>query len=138
MYLLDTNILSEFLRRTPNPRVIERVAAVPSTDLWTSAVCVMELRLGAMQRPDAALFWARVLREVLALIQIEPFAGDAARHAGDVLAVLEAKGLPIGVEDVQIAATALARGWIMVTANTRHFRRIPGLLVDDWTRADEG
>jgi len=52
--------------------------------------------------------------------------------AGDLLALLERRGEPIGLPDALIAATALNAGFTVVTANTRHFRRIPHLKVENW------
>jgi tRNA(fMet)-specific endonuclease VapC len=49
-----------------------------------------------------------------------------------LLAALEAKGKPIGIEDVWIAATALEHGLTVVTRNLKHFQRIPGLRTESW------
>jgi predicted nucleic acid-binding protein len=95
-YLLHTNVLSEIACKRPNPAVVERARAVPAIALRTSAVCVMELRFGAMRRTDGA-------------------------------------GQHLGTEDAQIGGTALSRGLVLVTANVRHFSRIAGLRVEDWT-----
>jgi hypothetical protein len=54
-------------------------------------------------------------------------------HAGDIRAVLERQGMPIGPYDCLIAAQARCRGATLVTANGREFDRVPGLLVADWT-----
>jgi tRNA(fMet)-specific endonuclease VapC len=57
--------------------------------------------------------------------------GEAeAVRAGDLLALLDSKGVPIGTEDVLIGATALLAGLSVVTRNVRHFDRIPGLKVE--------
>lgn len=53
-------------------------------------------------------------------------------RAGDLLAALERRGQPIGLEDVLIGATALAGSLTVVTRNLRHFARIPGLAVESW------
>lgn len=66
-------------------------------------------------------------------IEVVPFASDDARAAGVVRANLEARGLQIGPYDLLIAAQALARGAIVVTANVREFGRVDGLPVEDWT-----
>ena len=50
-------------------------------------------------------------------------------------ASLEAAGTPIGANDLLIAAQALAAGQVVVTANLREFRRVPGLPVEDWSAA---
>jgi len=134
VYLLATNILSEFVRLRPNPGVMGRVRAVPAQQLFTSSVCIMELRFGAMRRNDGAEVWTRLVGQIVSRVRTVPFDKAAAEHAGDILAELEQSGQPIGIEDAQIAATALAFGLTVITANTRHFSRVPGLAHDDWIR----
>lgn len=51
MYLLDTNIISEFLKKKPNKNLIGKVEAVPAASLYTASICVMELRYGALRTP---------------------------------------------------------------------------------------
>ena len=51
----------------------------------------------------------------------------------DIRAVLERQGEPIGEMDMMIAASALSGGYVLVTNNTRHFRRVPGLTIENWT-----
>jgi tRNA(fMet)-specific endonuclease VapC len=137
VYLLDTNVLSEFARRRPNPNVVARARAIAATRLMTSSICVMELRHGAMLRPDGPTFWARLVEEVVSRVRVVPFDATAAERAGDILAALERLGQPIGIEDAQIAATAMASGLVVVTASARHFCRVPGLAHEDWTRSPE-
>ena len=55
------------------------------------------------------------------------------RAAGAIRSELEAQGLPIGPYDVLIAGQALARGLVLVTANTREFARVEGLAIEDWS-----
>lgn len=52
--------------------------------------------------------------------------------AADVLAQLKKMGLPIGIEDVLIAATAISRRLVVVTGNERHFAQVKGLVVENW------
>lgn len=131
-YLLDTNILSEALKKRPEPRVLEKLRATPPRALATSVVCVAELRYGAARHPQGMRLWDRIAREVLSRIRILPFGEAEAIRAGDLLAALESRGTPIGVEDVLIGATALQEHLTVVTRNTRHFRKIPGLEVESW------
>ena len=70
MYLLDTNILSEFIRRRPDPHLIERIRSQPPDNLFSSSVCVMELRMGSALRNDFDVFWKRVCREILSRVRI--------------------------------------------------------------------
>ena len=57
----------------------------------------------------------------------------AAQTTARLRAVLRARGTPIGPYDAMIAGTALARGLVMVTANTDEFRRVEGLELEDWS-----
>ena len=65
--------------------------------------------------------------------EIVPFDAADARAAGAIRADLAARGLPIGPYDVLIAGQALARGLVLVTANTREFARVEGFAIEDWS-----
>jgi len=65
-------------------------------------------------------------------IQILSFGYQEAMKAAELLDALYASGRPIGTEDTMIAATAMSHGLILVTANTQHFLRIPGLQSENW------
>jgi len=131
-YLLDTNVLSEVLKKRPEPKVLDKLRSVPARGIATSAVCVAELRYGAAPNPGRAGLWQRISREVLVRVRILPFGEAEAVRAGDLLALLESEGVPIGTEDVLIGATALEAGLTVVTRNVKHFDRIPGLTVESW------
>lgn len=131
-YLLDTNVLSELVRKHPSPGVVERLEAVPAAQLHTSSVCVMELRFGTARRPNGATLWARIRRDVLGRVTILPLGIDEAVAAGEILADLERVGERIGVEDVLIAATARTKALTVVTRNVRHLSRVRDLGVEDW------
>jgi len=134
-YLLDTNVLSEVLKRRPSERMLAKLRAAPATALATSSICVMELRFGATRTPGGAALWHRISRDVLALVRVLPVGLDEAVRAGELLAVLEQRGEPIGVEDVLIAATAQVNELIVVTRNERQFARVPELAVENWWHA---
>ena len=131
-YLLDTNVLSEVIRKDPNQGLLQRLGNVAPRDSVTSVVCVAELRHGAARVAHGARLWERIAREVLSRIDILPLGEAEAIRAGDLLATLEAQGEPIGMEDVWIGATALEHSLTVVTRNLKHFRRIPGLVSQSW------
>jgi tRNA(fMet)-specific endonuclease VapC len=135
-YLLDTNVLSEVLKRRPSDRMLAKLRAAPATALATSSVCVMELRFGAARSPGGSALWSRISRDVLALVRIFPVGADEAIRAGEVLAALEARGESIGVEDVLIAATAQVNDLVVVTRNEPHFARVRGLTVENGGTGD--
>ena len=92
----------------------------------------MELRHGAVRSPHANALWSRIESSILKHVSILEVRTDDAVLAGDLLAHLWSVGKPVEVEDVLIAASALSRGFTVVTHNVSHFRRIPGLKVEDW------
>lgn len=122
MHLLDTNVLSELLKKKPQPAVVRALNTIPAGDLFTSSLCIMELRRGSRRRADAEALWERIERQLLARVQILPFAEREAVLAGDITAELESAGLPVGTEDALIAASAMANGLIVApaTASTLH------------------
>ncbi len=134
MYLLDTNILSELIKKRPNPHLIERLRSQFPDSLFTSCVCVMELRTGSALREDFDVFWEKIYEEILSTVGIIPIGMDEAVAAGDILANLRKTGKILGIEDVLIAASAITHSFTVVTANVRHFSRIKGVTVENWLR----
>jgi predicted nucleic acid-binding protein len=131
-YLLDTNVLSELLKKRPSSAVLERVGGIPRENLTTSSICITELRFGAARRPQGDALWTRIAGEVLPGIQILPLAQEEAERAGDLMAILESRGRMIGIEDILIGATALVHNLVVATRNVRHFDRIDGLTIENW------
>lgn len=131
-FLLDTNVLSEVIKKRPDAGVMERLRRVPGEGLFTAAICVTELRYGAARHPRGAAIWRRIESEILPRLRVLPLAMREALRAGELLSDLESRGERIGLEDVLIAATALENGLTAVTRNLKHLRRIPGLLAESW------
>ncbi len=132
MYLLDTNILSELIKKRPSPNLIRHLQLKAPQDFFTSSICVLELRFGSALRPDFESFWTKIEEQVLSRVTVIPFGYKEALIAGDILSGLKKKGQLIGLEDILIGATALANRLVVVTGNIRHFRRIQGLKVENW------
>lgn len=132
MYLLDTNVLSHLVRKRANPALLRRLREQPAEALFTSCICAMELRHGAVRRDDQGVLWRGIEREILARVQVLGVGMEEALLAGDVMAYLWSMGKPIDVEDVLIGATALSHRLTVVTENLAHFQRIPNLRVESW------
>ncbi len=130
--LLDTNVLSEVIKKVPSESVMAHLRALPAEAMFTSAVCVMEMYFGAARHPHGELLWKRIERDVLSRVAVLPIGDNEAKRAGAILANLEVRGERIGVEDVLIAATALERGLVVSTRNLRHLGRVKGLVVENW------
>ncbi|MGI8551161.1 MAG: PIN domain-containing protein [Dehalococcoidia bacterium] len=128
--LLDTDTLVEALRG--HPRVTRKLGE-PSTGEVpaTAAVTLAELYYGAARsaRPLEGAQGILVLLHGLRMIPVEERVGA---RFGILKAELRARGQLIPDFDLLIAATALVHDRTLVTHNTRHFSRIPGLSLLDW------
>ena len=136
MICLDTNIIiaainqhaaavRQRLMKTLHEGTIVGIPTVVLYELWYG----IKKSARAQQNIDA-------LDNFLALdVTRWPFELEDAEEAGDVRAVLERLGTPIGPYDMLIAAQARRRGAILVTANKNEFSRVPGLQTQDWAIA---
>lgn len=132
MYLLDTDTLSNLMKRAPASTLVARLARVPPEQQFTSSVTLGELLYGALRSSRAVVLLERIEAVMPAELPVLSFDAAAARRYGGLRAELEARGTPIGDADMRIAAIALSRGLKVVTGNERHFRRVPDLIVENW------
>ena len=131
MYCFDTDILSAVLRRDPPLHLIRRLAVTPPSQQFTTAITYGEMIYSAAKRKSEAL--ADSIRALLNhAVTIVPFDDAAAERYGHLRATLESDGMPLAEPDLRIAAIALSHSLTLVTANTRHFNRIPGLTLQNW------
>lgn len=125
-YLLDSNFVIALLK--DHPESWRRLDEHPIADVVVSSIVVHELYFGAFKsRSDRNL---RVIERLR--FAVLAFDENDALIAGRIRADLAAAGTPIGPYDTLIAGQALARSLTLVTRNTREFRRVEGLLVEDW------
>ena len=73
MFLLDTNIVSELVKRVPDSKVLARLNSEPRAELCISSVTVFELRFGTARSAKPASLWARIQRHILSRFQVMPF-----------------------------------------------------------------
>lgn len=132
--LLDTNIIIVILRGKEPPSLLTRLAEQARDDVFISAVTAQEVLYGFRRRPGADEK-ERQFERLLEQNEVLPFDLSAARICAGVAAELAAQGKPVELADLQIASIALAHNLALITGNTRHFRRIPGLRVYDWLDA---
>lgn len=132
-YLLDTDILSNLMRRLPSASLLAKLALVPPEEQCTTSITLGELYYGAHHSVDRTELLLRQLDEVLLPnLAVLPFDEPAAREYGQLRAQLEKQGVPIGDADLQIASIAMVNDLAVVTANMRHFNRVNGLAVENW------
>ncbi len=133
MYLLDTDILSNLMRRSPSSALVAKVAQIPPEQQFTSSVTLGELVYGAHRlRERTATLMQKIEDVLLPNLPILSFDAAAARRYGELRAELERRGTFIGDADMRIAAIALSHGLKVVTGNERHFQRVPELGVENW------
>lgn len=137
MIVLDTNVISEIFRPSPEPRVVEWLVSLTG-DVAITSITLAELLAGVRRLPDGrrkdelaqriaeAVAPYRGSRSVLA------FDDDAAERYAEVLVSREAAGAPVSTGDVQIAAICLAHGATCATRNVKDFLHTGVELVNPW------
>jgi tRNA(fMet)-specific endonuclease VapC len=130
MIVLDTDVVSNLMRAQPSPDLVARLGKVPVSEQSTTAVTIGELVYGAVrvERPE---LYERAMR-LLAGTSVLAFDQAAAERYGHVRSDLERQGRRLADPDLRIAATVLAHEAVLVTGNTRHFARVPGLVCENW------
>lgn len=134
IYLPDTNVFSRFLRGGAVNETLRDRLLTELSFCRVSAIVLSELEYGAAKSGIPA-HRERVAQLRKTLPDIAPFDAEAAAYAGNVranLATLKPNAQPIGAYDALLAGQALALGACVVTGNTDEFRRVPGLMVEDW------
>ena len=132
-YTLDTNACialingSSVLVRSRFKRAIEAGAVI-----CVSTVVLSELWYGVAKSARRDFNTERVRTFLSGLVEVLSFDESDARAAGEVRALLEQAGTPIGAYDSMIAAQAVRRGITLVTANVAEFARVDDLMWEDW------
>ncbi|ELR96868.1 type II toxin-antitoxin system VapC family toxin [Gloeocapsa sp. PCC 73106] len=129
-HLLDTNVCIKLLNNS-NQKIVKRLASYSPDLIYISTVTIFELYYGAYrsQRKEQNLInLQRFINEFKCL----NFTEKAGEKAGYIRSYLAAKGTPIGVYDLQIAAIAVVNNLILVTHNVNEFNRVNDLVIEDW------
>ena len=130
--LIDASILIEYERGRLN---LERhLTQRQQEEFFLSVVTASELLHGVHRavRPEVRTKRSAFVEALLERFPLLPIALATARAHAQVWAELAAAGTMIGPNDLWLAATGLAHGLTMVTANVREFTRVPGLRVEAW------
>ena len=137
MVVLDTNVVSEMMRDSPSPEVLNWLDGRPTSELFVTAVTEAEVRTGIVLLPEGrrrrglaeaaehafgSLFAGRVL----------PFDSGAARSYAEIAAARRAAGRSLPQADGQIAAIARSHGMAVATRNVRDFEYMGIDLFNPW------
>ena len=130
MYLLDTNIISYWMRG--DKRIIGRIKKYSPSDLSLSTITLAEILYGIEKSPTKKKERRLKIKQISSLLGLYSFDEAAAGEYAVIRAQLEKKGMVISERDTQIASVAMANKLIVVTHNVKEFGRIVKLKVEDW------
>lgn len=130
--LLDTDILSEFLRGNPKvaTKVDEHLEEYGLVNL--SIITYYEILNGLLYKD--AKKQLKKFTDFVELNKVIPMTMRTAKIAAEIFADLRKKGREIGHTDTLIAGIAIANDLQLITNNTDHFKRIKGLEIENWTK----
>ena len=128
-YMLDTNIAIYVIKRRP-PEALATFNQHAGR-LCISSITLAELMHGVEKsaKPDHNL---RQVEDFTSRLTVLEYGNKAASHYGDIRAVLERKGTPVGVNDLHIAGHARSEGLTLVTNNLKEFERVEALRLENW------
>ena len=136
MLVLDTNLISEFMRDRPDPKVLRWLDAQPSDSLFTTSIAEAEIRTGVAMLPEGrrrqALATAAERLFRLFGDRVLPFDSAAARAYATIVARRRIAGRPVAQADSQIAAIARSREATVATRNVDHFEGTEIKVIDPW------
>ena len=130
-FLLDTDTCIYALKQ--NERVLRRLLSTAREDVVVSVITEAELRTGAA-KSSSPVRTLHLLENFLRPLALIDFTSEDASAYANVRAKLERAGTPIGPLDTLIASQAVARKLTLVSNNEREFRRVMGLVVENWSR----
>lgn len=138
MILLDTNVVSEPLRHSPDARVVEWIDAQPLETLFLSAITVAELRAGVALLPAGkrrASLQESLEKKVLPLFtgRVLPFDLACTKAYAELMAKARAAGLAIAAADGYIAAIAIANNLAVATRDAGPFEAAGATVINPWS-----
>ena len=133
-YLLDTNVCIALINGS-SPLIRRRYTQATARQILphVSSIVAHELWYGMAKSERVIQNANRLVAFLRNAVDVLDYTEQDAQAAGEIRAELESKGQRIGEYDTLIAGQAFARNLVLVTANTREFGRVKGLVVEDWT-----
>lgn len=137
LYLLDTNMISEIMRTTPNVNVMNKfsengkLCAISSTT-WNELLYGVNIMNNGKKKD---LIFEDLIDDIQASFNIIQYDNHAAWIQADIRSRLKEKGKPLDFQDTQIASIAISNCMILVTRNTKHFepiQEVSSLMLENW------
>ena len=132
MFIFDTDIYTNVIRKIPSETLINRLKKVPRRDQFTTTITIGEVYYGIMKVSDKTKLLKLFEDVLLPRATILSFDFSAAKKYGEIRRLLEKQWTPLAHADLQIASIALSMNMTLITGNLKHFQRVPGLAVENW------
>ena len=129
-YLLDTTTISDWLKG--DKQVKQNLLSISPVNIYISPIVRFELAFGLNNKLSLRKLYNDPLQSLYAKTNALSFDKDTAEIAAEIRYDLKKAGKTLPAPDILIAASALQYGSILVTSNTKHFRRIKLLSLTDW------
>jgi tRNA(fMet)-specific endonuclease VapC len=129
-YMLDTDTCSYIMKRSDDA-VLKRLKRVPVNEVCISVITKSELLYGVELSPKRQQD-ETALTSFLGYVEVLDFPDRASAHYATIRADLKKQGAMIGANDLFIAAHARCLGLTLVTNNTREFKRVRNLAIENW------
>jgi len=130
IYYLDSNICVYFLKGL-YPSIMEIIQNINPNNIKIPSIVKAELLYGAEKSQQKAKNLSNINR-FLEPFEIIPFDDDCSIVYSKIRSSMELKGTIIGPNDYIIASTVLAKNGILVTNNTKEFKRVKNLKIENW------
>ena len=138
MYLFDTDVLSNVVKRNPSKILLQKLRKLPKRLQYTTSINVGEIYYGANRSSRKDQIIKAFEEKVFPSVQVVAFDEISGKLFGELKANLEKQGLVCSEPDLRIASVAIQHDLILITGNTKHFEKIPGLNIEDWILQGRG
>lgn len=132
MFLFDTDVLSNIIKRKPSDVLIDRLQTVSKQSQHTSSINIGEIYYGAYRSKRKNQILRAFEESVFPNITVLFFDEQSGKLFGGLQAQLEKKGISCSEPDLRIASVALQHNLNLVTGNIKHFENIPGIRLENW------
>jgi tRNA(fMet)-specific endonuclease VapC len=134
MYLFDTDTITNIFKKKPSAKLLRKLQAIDPPDQHISTITISEIVYGAYKSPRPDYHMDNLQNVLLPAVNIVGFDSRAAYICGRLRAQLEKKGTSVSFADLQIGAIAMANELTLISGNIKHFKRLPGLSVENWLK----
>lgn len=132
MYLFDTDILSNIVKKKPSPKLVKKLKHLARSVQFTTSINVGEIYFGACRSTRKDIILRAFSESVFSNVNILSFDMESGVIFGSLKAELEKKGIGCSEPDLRIATIAIQHKLTLITGNIKHFKHIPGLKADNW------